>query len=725
VTNVVAVVLDDVGFGQLGCYGAGIDTPWLDGLAAGGVRYSRFHVTAMCSPTRASFLTGRNHHAVGMGFLTDLPLNYPGYTARIPASAATMARLLRDAGYSTMAVGKWHLTPRYERSAAGPFGSWPLGRGFERYYGFLQGDTNQWAPNLVADNHYVDPPARPEDGYHLTEDLASTAIRFLLDQRQAAPGKPFFLYFAPGAAHAPHQVPAEWARAYAGRFDQGWDAWRAEVFARQLRSGLVPAGTVLPPRPPWVAGWDELTADERRLYARQQEVFAGFLSHTDAQIGRLISFLAGTDTLILVFSDNGASAEGGVTGSVNEHRFSAHVRESLADNLARYDDWGGPSTYSHYSWGWAWAGNTPFRLWKRYTWLGGTRVPLIAHWPAGIAARGEIRHAFAHVVDLFPTVLDATGVEVPGRVDGVAQQPVDGASLRATFDDPDAPGPRETQYFELLGSRSIVHGRWKATTDHVSTGVLDEEERMPGSRNFDDDHWALFDLSTDFAEATDVSDQHPEVVAELRELWQAEAERNQVLPLGDGLLGRLDALIWPAWPPGDDRLFLPGAGPVSDESVPMLAGGFLFTAEIEAAEHPEGVLFALGDLHGGYALFVADGRLVFTLSRAGELLEVIADRPLTTGPQTVSAGYTTASSDFTLFYGQTPVGRTAIDGAVPFTFQHGGAGLRLGFDAGLPVSPRYVAPYRWNGGLTSVRLRTPGPATPEPGDALRTALHSE
>jgi hypothetical protein len=414
-----------------------------------------------------------------------------------------------------------------------------------------------------------------------------------------------------------------------------------------------------------------------------------------------------------------------VTGSVNEHRFSAHVRESLADNLARYDEWGGPSTYSHYSWGWAWAGNTPFRLWKRYTWLGGTRVPLIVHWPAGIAARGAVRQAFAHVVDLFATVLDVTGVEVPAQVDGVGQQPVDGASLRATFGDPDAPGPRDTQYFELLGSRSIVHGRWKATTDHVSAGVLDEEERVTGSRSFADDHWALFDLASDFAEATDVATDHPDVVARLSELWQAEAERNQVLPIADGLLSRLDVLIWPAWPPGADRVFRPGAGPVCDESVPMLAGGFLFTADIDAPARPEGVLFALGDWNAGYALFVSDGRLFFTLSRAGELLEVAADRPLASGPQRVSVGYTTAISEFKIFYENTVVGRAPVNGAVPFAFQHGGAGLRLGHDAGLPVSPRYAVPFRWNGGLSWVRLRVPGPPGPDAGDTARAALHSE
>jgi arylsulfatase A-like enzyme len=722
-TNVVAVVLDDTGFGQLGCYGSGIATPHLDALAGGGVRYRRFHVTAMCSPTRASFLTGRNPHAVGMGFLTDLPLNYPGYTGRIPPSAPTLPRVLTEAGYSTLAVGKWHLTPRYERSAAGPFRCWPLGLGFERFYGFLQGDTNQWAPNLVQDNHYIDQPAQPEDGYHLSEDLAGTAIRLLLDQQQAAPGKPFFLYFALGATHAPHHVPPQWSAPYRGQFDHGWDSWRQQVFDRQLAAGVVPPGAQLTPRPDWVSAWDRLSADERRMLARQQEVFAGFLTHTDAQIGRLTGFLRDMnlldDTLILAFSDNGASAEGGAEGSVNEHRFSARIRESLADNLAGYDDWGGPSTYNHYSWGWAWAGNTPFRLWKRYTWLGGTRVPLIVHWPAGITARGEVRDQFAHVIDLMPTVLDATGIEAPAG---------DGRSLRATFDDPAAPAARETQYFELLGSRSIVHGNWKATTDHVSTGILDEEELMQGSRTFDDDHWALFDLAADFAEATDVGASHPEMVRDLRSRWDAEAERNQVLPIGDGLMTRLDAMIWPQWPAGDDRTFLPGGGPVCDESVPMLAGGFLFTVDIDAAEEPEGVLFALGDWNAGYALFVAGGLLTFALSRAGEMLEVTAEQPLSPGRQRVGVRYHTGRSDLgvlTVLHGDTAVGELSFAGMVPFTFQHGGAGLRLGHDAGLPVSRRYRPPFRWNGGLSSVRLQTPGPTMTDPRDDLRTAMHAD
>ncbi|HEX3946502.1 MAG TPA: arylsulfatase [Acidimicrobiales bacterium] len=728
----MAIVLDDTGFAQLGCFGSDIDTPHMDRLAAGGLRYNRFHVTSLCSPTRASFLTGRNHHAVGMGFLADIPLGFPGYTARLPKTATPLPRVLKDVGYSTMAVGKWHLTPRFQRSVAGPFDSWPLGMGFEHYYGFLQGDANHWAPNLVQDNHYLDPPPGPREGYHLSEDLAGRAVRSMLDQQQAAPGKPFFLYFALGAMHAPHHVAPEWVAPYQGRFDQGWDAWRREIFDRQVAAGLVPEETVLTPRPEWVDAWDALSAEERRMHARQQEVFAGFLTHTDAQIGRLLDFLEQTgqldNTMVLLFSDNGASAEGGRTGSVNEHRFTARVRESMADNMAAYDDWGGPKTYNHYSWAWAWAGNTPFRLWKRYTWLGGTRTPLIVHWPSGMAARGEVRNQFAHAIDLMPTVLDAIGIDPPAVVDGVTQQPVDGASLRPTFDDPGAPDPRDTQYFEMLGSRSIVHQGWKATTDHISVGVIDEEEAATGSRNFDDDHWALFDLRTDFSESTDVAADHPDVGRLLRERWLAEATRNQVLPVDDTFVNRIGALIPPAWPAGPDRTFRPGGSPVSDESIPMLWGGFRLTADVEVAEQPEGILTAVGDWNGGFALFVADGHLIFTFSRAGDVLEVVGDRPVPIGPQLLGVHYAMAddqSGTFTLLHADTAVGQVHFDGMLPLAIQHGGAGLRLGADAGLPVSPRYSAPFTWNGQITGVRFQTPGTPPLDPEAEIRAALHSD
>ena len=488
--NVLVIVLDDLGFAQLGCYGSDVATPTIDALAGGGLRYRSFHVTAMCSPTRACLLTGRNQHRVGMGFVADLPIGFPGYDGMIPRATAAMPRLLRDAGYSTFAVGKWHLTPRWEQSAAGPFDRWPLGLGFERYYGFLNGDTNQWAPDLVSDNGFVDPPRAPEDGYHLTEDLADRAIRLIQDQQQATPGKPFLCYLATGAVHAPHQAPASYIDAYRGQFDDGWEAWRARTFERQVAAGVVPAGTTLTERPPWVPEWSSLPAGERRLYARLMEAYAGFLTHTDAQIGRVIDFLRATgaldDTLVLVLSDNGASAEGGPTGSLNEHRFTHDRLDDVADTVARTGDIGGFRAYNHYPWGWAWAGNAPFRLWKRYAWLGGVRTPLIVHWPVGIAAEaaGQLRGQFCHAVDLLPTVLDVAGVEPPTAVDGVDQQPLDGASLRATFDDPDAPSPRTTQYFEIIGSRSIVHDGWKATTDHIGAQISVERERVPGSHDF-------------------------------------------------------------------------------------------------------------------------------------------------------------------------------------------------------------------------------------------------
>jgi len=727
--NVVAIVLDDTGFAQLGSYGSDIATPRIDALAASGLRYNRFHVTSLCSPTRACFFTGRNHHAVGMGFLADIPLAYPGYTARLPASAAGLARILRETGYSTMAVGKWHLVPRFERSAAGPFDQWPLGMGFERYYGFLQGDTNHWTPNLVADNHYVDPPAAPEDGYHLTEDLAATACRYLTDQQQSAPGKPFFLYFALGAMHAPHHVAPDWVAPYRGRFDRGWDAWRDEVFARQLESGVVPEGTRLSPRPSWVAGWDDLTADERRMHARQQEVFAGFLTHTDAQIGRVLDRLRELgqldDTLVLLFSDNGASAEGGRDGTVNEHRFTARIRSAVEENLAAYDDWGGFTTYNHYSWGWAWAGNTPLRLWKRYTWLGGVRTPLIVHWPRQIAG-GDVREQFAHVVDLMPTVLDAVGVGAPDVVGGVTQQRLDGASLRSTFTDAAAPDPRSTQYFEMLGSRSIVHRGWKATTDHISTGVVDEEELAVGSRDLSTDRWELFDMADDFSESVDVSGEHPEVVRDLEALWFTEAGANQVLPIDDSLAARFAAIIGPAYPPGPAAMFRPGGGPVNDEALPALFGGFRLTAEVEVPDRPDGVLGALGDWHGGFALYVADGVLTFSLSRAGELLEVVGEIPVPGGRRSLAA-YVVAGAEgrLGLLHGDQVVGEVAFDGLLPLVFQHGGAALRLGHDTGFPVSRRYRPPATWNGSLLELRIETPGAAPRRDRDEVRTALRAE
>ncbi len=729
--NVVVIVLDDTGFGHLGSFGSDIGTPHLDALAAGGAAFNRFHVTALCSPTRACFFTGRNHHAVGMGFLADIPLGFPGYHARLPKSAVALPRLLRDAGYSTLAVGKWHLTPRWQRSAAGPFDTWPLGVGFERHYGFLQGDTNHWAPNLVCDNHYIEAPRPPGSGYHLSEDLAGQAVRMVQDQQQAAPGKPFFLYFALGAMHAPHHVAPEWVEPYRGLFDKGWDDWRAEVFARQLSWGVVPAGTELTERPPWVEAWADLSADQRRMFARQQEVFAGFLTHTDAQIGRVLTSLETLgvmdNTLLMVFSDNGASAEGGKEGSVNEMRFTAHVRESLASNLEHYDDWGGFSTYNHYSWGWAWAGNTPHKLWKRYTWLGGTRTPLIVHWGGRVKKPGVVRSQFAHAIDLMPTVMEAVGLALPDEVDGVAQQRVDGVSLLAALEDPGAAELHRTQYFEMLGSRSIYHDGWKATTNHISTGVLDEEELAEGSRSFDEDRWELFDLGTDFSEARDRAGDDPERVRHLIDLWAAEAGRNDVLPISDGLVDRFAGFIPPAWPPGSSRTFLPGGGPIADESVPLLWGGFHLTADVEVPNDAVGVICALGDWFGGYALYALDGTVYFTFARSADAIELATPSVLGAGRYELGVHYETGTEQgrMALLADGVEVDAADVEGFLPMAMQHGGAGLRLGWDSGFPVSARYAPPAPFNGTVHRLRIETPGARRPDPGTEVRAALHAD
>ena len=727
--HVVAIVLDDTGFGQLGCFGSTIETPAIDRLASEGLRFTRFHVTAMCSPTRASFFTGRNAHRVGMGFVADIPLDHPGYTARIPESAATLARHFRDAGWATRAVGKWHLVPRYERSDAGPFNNWPLGLGFERYYGFLLGDTNQWRPHLVEDNHYLDPPASWPENYHLSEDLVDRALSDISSVRVSAPGKPTFTYVAFGAAHAPHHVPKRWIDHYAGKFDQGWDAWRDEVIEKQRQLGIIPDDTHASLRPPWVEAWDSLSDDEKKMHARQQEVFAAFLSHTDEQIGRLLDGLddqgLSDNTIVMLFSDNGASAEGGRLGSVNEHRFTAHIPESAADNMSAMETWGGPETYNHYSWGWAWAGNAPFRLWKRFTWLGGTRTPLIVRYPPGVSDPGGVRSQITHVSDLAPTLLDLAGIEPETVIDGVTQLSFDGKSLRSIMENPDAQEQRTTQYFELLGSRSIIHNGYKATTNHVPEGLLDEEELVEGSRSFEEDRWELFDLTHDFAEANDIADAHPEIVDELDRVWREEAEANHVLPLFDSLMSRFGALIGPLWPVGQHIELTPGTKPISDEVLPMLFGGFTLSAELSSAPG-EGVLCALGDHLGGFALFVSDHHLFFTLVTPTTTTELKSDRNLSPSDRILSISFDPQlNNTLALHIDGEIVASTTHPGDIPVAFQHGGTALRVGSDCEFEVSKRYQAPFPFQGSISKLVLDASTPTVTKMNELLRNALHAD
>ena len=733
--NVVMILFDDTGFAQFGSFGSGIETPNIDRLAANGLRYNRFHVTALCSPTRACLMTGRNHHAVGMGFLADMPMTFPGYSCAIPKSAAALPRILRDGGYNTLAVGKWHLAPRHELTAAGPFDHWPLGIGFERYYGFLGGDTNQWTPNLVCDNHYIDPPRRPEDGYHLTEDLADQAIRMVQDQQQANSEKPFFLYFSLGAMHAPHHVAPEWIERYRGRFDHGWERYREEVFARQVERGVVPRGTVLTPRPSWVQAWDELSVDEQRVFARMHEVFAGFLSHTDAQIGRLLGALETLgvldDTVVLLLSDNGTSAEGGRLGSLNEHRFTAGIIEELEELVAHMDDLGGWRAYNHYAWGWAWAGNTPLRLWKRYTWLGGTRVPLIVHWPRVVTESGAVRSHFCHAIDLAPTIFDLAGIEAPIAIDGVTQQTIDGASIRETFTDGAAPEVRNTQYFEMLGSRALYHDGWKATTDHVSQGVVDEMQLLEGSRDLDRDRWHLFRLADDFSEAVDVAAEHPDVLRHLQELWWAEAGRNNVLPIEDSLVARVASIAPAALRRLPRIVYRPGGTRVDDGAVPMLFGGFTLSADVEVADAAtlEGVICAQGDWINGWALYVRGGRPVYALSAYGEPYRIAADKPLPDGRSTLRLEYERSADGggaVRLVVGDDVLGERKLPRDLPFVWQHGGAGLTIGYDRGFPVSDDYETPFPFTATLHEVVIETPAAGARPSRDAiLEDALKEE
>ncbi len=712
--NVLVIVLDDVGFAQLAPFGSDIAMPTISKLADDGLRYRNYHVTAMCSPTRAAMLTGQNHHAVGMGFLPEVPIAYPGYNARIPKRAIALPRLMRDAGFSTFAVGKWHLAPRWEVSASGPFSQWPLGLGFERYYGFLAGDANQFAPELIRDNSHVEAPASWHDGYHLTEDLTDQALRMVQDAQQATPGKPFLLWFATGAQHAPHQAPKEWIDRFAGHFDAGWDVWRAQVIYRQREMGIIPVDTTPSERPPWVPPWDSLDASRRKLFARMMEVYAGFLAHTDAQIGRLLSGLdtlgLSENTMVMVCSDNGASAEGGPHGSFNEMRFTHDRLDDVAKTVERIDELGGPTSYEHYPWGWAWAGNTPFKLWKRFTWLGGVRAPLIVRWPKRIDPKqnGSVRNEFCHAVDIAPTILDATSVKRPASIDGVSQRPFDGKSIITTFESPEPVATRQRQYFELLGSRAIYLDGWKATTNHVGAQISIERELVVGSHNFADDKWHLYDLANDFAECNDLAGRHPERLEKLKATWWDEAEANQVLPLDDTFTGRAIAMEPNLWPAGFSATYRPGGGPIAEDFLPPMGPGFTLLAQVTCFE-PEtsGIVCALGDWNNGWSLAFHDGLVVASMSLFGDRFCVRSAGQIEAGEHEIAIEYrrhAPGGGPLRLFVDDELHNEVEIPTDLPFRWQIGGAGLRIGHDEGLPVDPDYDTPFPFTGDVAFVQI---------------------
>jgi arylsulfatase len=693
--NVVMIVLDDTGFAHFGCYGSELATPAIDRLAANGLRYTGFHTTALCSPSRAALLTGRNPHAVGMRGVSNWNTGFPHMRGGISPRAATVAEMLRAHGYATFAAGKWHLAPMEECSSAGPHHNWPLQKGFDRFYGFLQGETDQFHPELTSDNGHIDPPTG--DGYHVSEDVVDKSIGWISDLHSIRPDRPFFLYLAFGATHAPHQAPADYLARWRGKFDDGYDAARERWFARQVELGVVPEGTTLAPRNPGVPAWDELTDNQRRFSARLQEAFAAMLEHTDAQIGRLVDFLDSRglldDTMVMVMSDNGASREGGPFGVMDEFSFFNARWEDIDDIVAtRLDDIGGPHSHSNYPWGWAQAGNSPLRWYKQNTYGGGVRDPLVVHWPRGINERSAIRTQFCHAVDITPTILDITGAPFIDHHHGVAQLPLHGAPLTSTLIDPDAPSPRSVQYFEQMGHRGLWADGWKITTYH--------EQGQP----FDDDEWGLFHLDSDFSECHDLADRHPEKLRELIDLWWVQAGEHGVLPLDDRTIELFGGVPRPGTVHArGEYVYRPPLSHVPADASPPLGGrAWTVTAVVDLTDgKAEGVLYARGSHNVGHSFFVKDGLLQFEYNALGSRHR--ASGPLATGPgrHELFARFDREGTGGTLSVGcdGADLGSVEIPQLVRML---GSTGMDIGRDALSPVCDDYIAPYPFTGTIESV-----------------------
>ena len=706
--NVVVVVFDDVGFAHFNSYGSTIATPNLNRLADGGLRFVNFHTTALCSPTRACMLTGRNHHAVGMRAISNFDTGFPNMRGAIPHSAPTLAEILREQGFGTYMVGKWHLAPMHETGPAGPFRNWPLGRGFDRFYGFLQGETDQFRPELVHDNHYIEPPATPEQGYHVTPDLVDKAIAFLHDHVSAAPDRPFFTYLAFGACHSPHQAPQEYLDKYRSKFDEGWDVMRERWFARQKELGVVPADTVLPPRNPGVKAWTALTDNERKFAARLQEAFAAFLDHTDHHLGRYIDALQKLgqldNTIFIAMSDNGASQEGGPTGVLDEMRYFNGLRENVDAAMARLDTIGGPDSHTNYPWGWAMVGNTPLKRYKQNTHAGGVRDPFIVHWPARIKERGAIRRQFHHVTDIAPTILELLGL-APRDMHGTSMAYVlqDGAGA--------APSRKMAQYFEMFGHRAIWHDGWKAVCYHE-----------PGA-NYDTEAWELYHADKDASEAHDLATTHPDKLRSLITLWWTEAGRNGVLPLDDRRGG---ALFKSAQFRGNTArrnhftLYPPVSRYSSDVAPPTGNRSFVVSAEFTLGPTRQGAIVARGSANGGYVLFVQDGRLVFDYNFFHTHSQVRSAIALPSGPCVagVRVDRVAKTGRATLFIDGVDAGSVDVPEMVAMVSS---TGMDVGRSTA-PVCHDYQPPFVFDGELRSVSFDI---ASSRPPQARSDALTAE
>lgn len=747
--NVLFIVIDDTGFGQLGCYGGEIKTPNLDKLAKHGLLFNSMHTTALCSPSRSCILTGRNHHSNAMACITEGSTGFPGSNGAIPFENGFLSEILQQQGYATYALGKWHLTPSEQISAAGPYDRWPLGRGFERYYGFLGGDTHQYYPDLVYDNHQVEPPKTPEEGYHLTEDLADQAIGFIADLKQVAPNKPFFLYFAPGANHAPHHVPKQWADKYKGKFDDGWDAYRERVFARQKKLGIMPEHAELSLHDPDVQDWSKLPEDERKLYARMMEVFAGFCEHMDHHVGRLLDFLERMgeldNTLIMVISDNGASSEGGPTGSINENKFFNNVPDDLKQNLAALNDLGGPKYFNHYAWGWTHAGNTPFRRWKRETYRGGVSDPFIVHWPKGIKGRGKVCSQFAHAIDMVPTVLEAFGIEAPQQIRGVTQSPIEGVSFAHVFTDQKAESRHKTQYFEMFAHRSIYHDGWRAVCPvpgpsfseaGVFFGMMTlTEDKL---RELDAKGWELYDLTKDPTETNNVADENRPKLIEMIALWYAEAGKYNVLPLDSrGTLRFADERPELA----KDRktyVYYPHTQMIPENvAAKLLNRAHSITAEVEIPKGgAEGVLICHGGNVGGYTLFMKDNKLHYVHNYVGaEEFHLVSSVDVPTGKVELRYEFQpTGQPDLKagkgspgkaqLYINRKLVGEMQLPYTVPLALGIG-SGVFVGRNSGSPVSELYGPPFEFTGTISQITVDLTGKLIPDTDEQKHARARAE
>lgn len=709
--NVLLILLDDVGFGQIGSFGGIVQTPNIDALAADGLRYTNFHTAALCSPSRAAIAAGRNHHSIGMGSHAVTAMGFPGYNGFVPPQAAPAAKILQEDGFTTYALGKWDHTPQWEVSPTGPYNGWPSDEGYDHYYGFMSADVHNFVP-IMYNDHWPSNPGAGRTDYNLTRDMADRAEYWLTAQASVAPDRPFMMFFATPGVHAPHHADRKYLDMYKGKFDQGWDAARDQILANQVRMGIVAKGTPLAQRPDDIPLWSSLSADQRKMYARQMEAFAAMLTQTDAEIGRLVDTLKRTgqydNTLIMVTSDNGASGEGGLEGTHNEALFfNGFSKTPFEENMKFYDRWGTAETNNHYHAGWAMAGNTPFKYFKQTVHNGGMTDALVVTWPKGIRAKNEIRTQYSHIIDIAPTILDTTGVTAPDTVEGVKQMPFDGVSMRYSFDDPKAPSRRTTQYYEIWGNRAIYHDGWKAVALHGN--------RMPwvlgSTADFDKDVWELYNLGDDPTETSDLAKANPAKLEEMKKIFDQEAWKYNVYPLYDDMLVRVANVTqlflgnkshFTFYPPGAEFIAEATSPPTKNRSHDIVA-------DLTAVERTNGVIASCGGYLGGYTLYVKDNVLTYTYNFLDEQYYTIrATRPLSPGKHVVKMSYekqADRTARVTLFVDGVAVGNGIVAQEEVAKFSPGSETFDVGSDNGGAVDRKaYAAPFRFNGKLEKVEF---------------------